>query len=648
MAKDGESKYIISVETKKAVEESEKLRKKLKETGESGDKTGKSFKKLKKETSGLTSGVKNLVAGFSALKFASFIKSSIDATNSITRYAEKLGETTEAYSTLSHAGKRAGMDADDFGDTMVDMSERISEALLDGTGEGAEAIKRLGLTANDFDGVALSGKMKLIADAMVEMEDPADKIWTSMQLFGESGAKLIPILNQGADGISDMEDEARDLGLTLTTETSVAVKELGRKIGDMEGAFAGATLTMLTALAPAFDTIGGSADDVNSASQILNRTFLYLGRTAGALVQLVSTGAGLIGTAWRALMVGVGKSYETMEDISSDADSMFDDMLNSFTKMEGAEERQKKQLEENKLATEKLREEEEKRRKKILEQIEGRKRLTKEERDGEQATRDQNDATREWNRLEEERVRRMSTLEGSYRRLVHSVDENIRKDYELNAVMDLLAQSVVELGVTSEYAEELLDKYMESVSETAKESVDEVSFVAEEFSKFAGNVAEEFGSTMTKQLIDGEADWTDFASAVVGEIARIIVQLVTLKALQDATTSPSIGGSFSSLLGGAVGSSVGTSSGATATAIAPLSAGVSSLGTPSPSSTGAGSSRSASVNVPVSVNVEGNASSETAEQLSVSASYISATVRSEILNDIRRGGEFARAVGVRR
>jgi hypothetical protein len=39
-----------------------------------------------------------------------------------------------------------------------------------------------------------------------------------MDLFGRSGANLIPLLNQGSEGITELEQKARELGVTMGEE----------------------------------------------------------------------------------------------------------------------------------------------------------------------------------------------------------------------------------------------------------------------------------------------------------------------------------------------------------------------------------------------------------------------------------------------
>jgi hypothetical protein len=57
------------------------------------------------------------------------------------------------------------------------------------------------------------------------MPDGAAKTSAALELFGRSGGGMVKILNQGSDGIKDLEKEASNLGLTLSTKNIADVSK---------------------------------------------------------------------------------------------------------------------------------------------------------------------------------------------------------------------------------------------------------------------------------------------------------------------------------------------------------------------------------------------------------------------------------------
>jgi hypothetical protein len=58
------------------------------------------------------------------------------------------------------------------------------------------------------------------------MKDGANKTAIAVELFGRSGANLIPLLNGGARALSDATDEATRFGLIVSTEAGRAAEQL--------------------------------------------------------------------------------------------------------------------------------------------------------------------------------------------------------------------------------------------------------------------------------------------------------------------------------------------------------------------------------------------------------------------------------------
>jgi hypothetical protein len=65
-----------------------------------------------------------------------------------------------------------------------------------------------------------------IAARFGDMEDGAEKTALSMQLFGRSGSRMIPLLDAGAEGLADMRREARELGLVMGSDAQKGSEEI--------------------------------------------------------------------------------------------------------------------------------------------------------------------------------------------------------------------------------------------------------------------------------------------------------------------------------------------------------------------------------------------------------------------------------------
>jgi hypothetical protein len=89
-----------------------------------------------------------------------------------------------------------------------------------GLKDTSNTLSKLGITTQDADGKSKSFDQILgqVADKFKGMPDGAEKTAAAVELFGRSGTGMIKFLNQGSDGIQKLEDQAKKLGITLTTQ----------------------------------------------------------------------------------------------------------------------------------------------------------------------------------------------------------------------------------------------------------------------------------------------------------------------------------------------------------------------------------------------------------------------------------------------
>ena len=169
--------------------------------------------------------VKGLLAGLgvslSVAGFAAMIKSAIDAADQLNKLSQKIGISVEALSTLRFAAQLSDVSLETLQKGIKGLSQNIAEANT-GIGDGAQVFDALGISVRNADGSMKSTEAVLlqVADVFANLEDGAVKTALAVKLFGKSGMDMIPFLNQGAAGITQLTAEAERLGLKLTTETA--------------------------------------------------------------------------------------------------------------------------------------------------------------------------------------------------------------------------------------------------------------------------------------------------------------------------------------------------------------------------------------------------------------------------------------------
>ena len=207
------------------------------------DQAIKEFKKFGKESRELTKREKKLgialVAVAAATAYA--MKQAIDFGDKLGKQASQLGITTEALSGLAFAAKMSGVEYDELRDGMKDLGKIMYDSVANPASETAKMFRQLGVELERADGTLRNTDdvMSDLADSFEVMPDGAAKSAISMKLMGEAGMKLIPMLNEGGDGMARMAEEAENLGVVWSDQDAAAAAEFNDALTTLKTTFDG-------------------------------------------------------------------------------------------------------------------------------------------------------------------------------------------------------------------------------------------------------------------------------------------------------------------------------------------------------------------------------------------------------------------------
>jgi flagellar biosynthesis chaperone FliJ len=181
-----------------------------------------------------------------------------DSADKIGKLSTRLGASTEALSELKFAAELSGVSFETLTMGLQRMTRRIAEA-AQGTGEAKNALKELGLSAQELSRLAPEDQFEAIADAINGLGSDSDKVRLSMKLFDSEGVALIQTMDGGAKAIREMRKEAQELGLSLSQEDVNRAAEFNdawtRLSATFEGAAQAIAIEMLQTLTELADTL---------------------------------------------------------------------------------------------------------------------------------------------------------------------------------------------------------------------------------------------------------------------------------------------------------------------------------------------------------------------------------------------------------
>lgn len=177
------------------------------------------------------------------------VKSAFDRLGKLNDASTQLGITTDALSGLQYAANDTGLSADDVTDSLTKMSNTLAEAALNG-GPVVDTLRKINLSAVLLAQASPDQAFLKISDAISRIRNPMERTRIAMDLFGRSGAKLLPMMLQGSDGIKAAVEQGKQLGVVLDSVQVAKVDAAGDSIGRASKAVDGLSNMIAVQLSP--------------------------------------------------------------------------------------------------------------------------------------------------------------------------------------------------------------------------------------------------------------------------------------------------------------------------------------------------------------------------------------------------------------
>jgi DNA-binding Xre family transcriptional regulator len=247
--------------------------------------------------------------------FATLTKSAISAADQTRKMAQSVGVSTETMSTLAFAAKQSGVSVEALKSSLSRLSVEAAKA-AQGGGAAQEAFRALGVSVTNSDGSLRSSREILgdLAARFAAMPDGVEKTALAVQLFGRAGAQMIPLLNQGADGLEALEERARALGVEISDRTAAQAERFNDTLDELKTLAQGVGLDIADRLLPSINAYtrqiveagvetrntSGAVDVFASAVKGLIAILETARRGVEALVNIIAAGIDIFVSAGKA------------------------------------------------------------------------------------------------------------------------------------------------------------------------------------------------------------------------------------------------------------------------------------------------------------------------------------------------------------
>lgn len=272
----------------------------------------KSFAETKKEARGLAQDISGIGASLKTTSrimaaagtaiisgMVAITMKTIEAANAADKLAKQTGLTREEIQELGYAAEQEHASLEKIATAILRLSRNMSDASR-GTGEARYAFEKLGIAVTKSDGQLRNSVdvMLDVADRFKNMRNETEMTAAAMQLFGRSGAEIVPFLRMGGDEIRNLMQEARDLGFVMSEQTTLDLKALDDQMTALKASLAGVGRQIAAEVVPHLLEMSNKAVDAAKAYNKIDpelRSFMtQTGLVTGALALLTSGFMGLI------------------------------------------------------------------------------------------------------------------------------------------------------------------------------------------------------------------------------------------------------------------------------------------------------------------------------------------------------------------
>lgn len=173
----------------------DKMQKKVDAAKARAEKLAKAWTRVK----GAISGVGGALVGMVGV---AGVKKLIDDLDALAKRARDVGMTASQLQEFSHQAKLAGMSAGGLDSAIKTFNRNISLATM-GTGEAQAALKNMGISLTTSNG-AIKTQAQLLKETAQYFQlnaGAADNAGKAARIFGEQGASLIRVFEQGGDAV---------------------------------------------------------------------------------------------------------------------------------------------------------------------------------------------------------------------------------------------------------------------------------------------------------------------------------------------------------------------------------------------------------------------------------------------------------------
>jgi lambda family phage tail tape measure protein len=233
------------------------------------------------------------------------VRSGLQTVDAQAKLAQSLGTTVASVQTLERAGELAGVSMSGIEQATKDLTRRLSQAAA-GTGPAADALDRLGLSANDLIALPLDQRVGAINAAIEAFVPVAERAAVAGQLFGEEGSIAMSRIDTAT--LRQATEDVLAFGVVVSEQDADQIERTNDAISRLGLIWRGLSNQLAVAAAPALEAVANAMAAVASRTGPLGIAIRGLFDNIGRLTTYAGTFTALLAGRWVAGMAAAAMS----------------------------------------------------------------------------------------------------------------------------------------------------------------------------------------------------------------------------------------------------------------------------------------------------------------------------------------------------
>ncbi|EPZ6103359.1 phage tail tape measure C-terminal domain-containing protein [Klebsiella variicola] len=247
------------------------------------------------------------------------VKNTAQQVTEADRWAKSLKMSTQDLLSWQYAAEQAGLTGDNIADIFKDINDKVGDAVLNKSGEAAQALDTLGLSAERLSQQSPDKQLLAISSALQKIPSQAGKT-NILESLGNDLSKMLPLFDNNNEKLKQFIQLSKDFGIAPPQEDIDNLVKVNQFFQDIETSARGLKMEIASGLATVdLSPLQDGLDDIRDVftdPAILQGLSDLVGEaiSLAGVVGRIAGGLGAIATYTRSRIGAVSGNYNAADE----------------------------------------------------------------------------------------------------------------------------------------------------------------------------------------------------------------------------------------------------------------------------------------------------------------------------------------------